>query len=126
MILVVVIVYGSIGKELLSSVLCFCLIKHRFSVKCLGFMQAVGVNRGAEASSSSVASGSKKSCHFDIVNFKEDLAIESPITDGQITDWDLLESIWDHALSNYLKVELKESPILLTEKPYNPPYARQR
>ena len=73
MILVVVIVYGSIGKELLSSVLCFCLIKHRFSVKCLGFMQAVGVNRGAEASSSSVASGSKKSCHFDIVNFKEDL-----------------------------------------------------
>ena len=95
------------------------------TIKPFGFLQAVGVNRGAEASSS-IASGSKKSCHFDIANFKEDLAIESPITDGQITDWDLLESIWDHALSNYLKVELKESPILLTEKPYNPPYARQR
>lgn len=93
------------------------------------FPTSVGVSHGAGdgfSSSGGATKDGKKGYNFDIANFREDMAIESPIQDGQITDWDLLESIWEHALSKYLKVDMKETPILLTEKPYNPPYARQR
>ena len=31
-----------------------------------------------------------------------------------------------HAASHYLKVDLRDTPILIAEKPYNPPLSRQR
>jgi hypothetical protein len=29
-------------------------------------------------------------------------------------------------MNNYMKVDIKESPVLIAEKPYNPPAARQQ
>ena len=81
--------------------------------------QAVGVRHGGDAVGG-------KTLSYDLATFREQMAVDTPIKDGQIADWDLLERSWEHALSNYLRVEPKESPILVTEKPYNPPYARQR
>lgn len=82
-------------------------------------LQAVGV----ESNSSDAG---KRSCNFDLAHFKENMSVESPITDSRITDWDLLENIWEHAMARYLKADIKESPILISEKPFNPPSARQR
>ena len=54
------------------------------------------------------------------------MALESAIKDGLVSDWDKLEKIWDHALSVYVKADLKETPVLLAEKPYNPTALRRK
>ena len=54
------------------------------------------------------------------------MSLECPIRDGQIADWELLERIWEHAMNRYMKVDIKESPVLIAEKPQNPPAARQQ
>ena len=78
---------------------------------------------GVESTSSN---GGKSISSFDLAHFRENMAVAGPMTDSRITDWDLLESIWEHAMSRYLKVDIKESPLLISEKPFNPPSARQR
>jgi actin-related protein len=54
------------------------------------------------------------------------MSVDSPIGESRIIDWELLENIWDHAMSRYLKCDVKESPLLVSEKPFDPPSARQR
>lgn len=80
--------------------------------------QAVGITQTEIA-------GEKKT-DFDISNFREKYSLECPIRNGQIVDWDLLEKIWEHAMNRYMKVDIKESPVLIAEKPYNPSASRQR
>jgi actin-like protein 6A len=50
----------------------------------------------------------------------------SPVVDGLVSDWEALEQLWDYALSSYLKIGLKDLPVLLAEKPYNSSTLRQR
>lgn len=80
--------------------------------------QAVGITQTETAA--------EKKTDFDISNFREKYALECPIRNGQIVDWDLLERIWEHAMNRYMKVDIKESPVLISEKPYNPSASRQR
>jgi actin-related protein len=54
------------------------------------------------------------------------LSLENPVKNGEIVDWDLLEKTWEHAMTRYMKADIKESPVLIAEKPYNPPSSRQR
>ena len=54
------------------------------------------------------------------------MKIEYPIRDGIVCDWDLLEKVWDYALSNHLQTVLKDTPVLVTEKVYNFPANRQK
>ena len=70
------------------------------------------------------ASG-KKQHHFDIERFREGMAIESPMQDGLVRDWDLFEKLWDYSVSRYVKIDIRETPVLMAEKPYNSPRARQ-
>jgi actin-like protein 6A len=64
---------------------------------------------------------------FSPTKYKENLEILSPIADGIVVDWDLLEKLWNYSLGNYLKYDnLKGLPVLVTEKPYNPPVLRQK
>jgi actin-related protein len=63
---------------------------------------------------------------FDISKYRENMSLECPLRDGQIADWELLEKIWEHAMNRYMKVDIKESPVLIAEKPQNPPAARQQ
>ena len=70
--------------------------------------------------------GGERKIVFDIAKFRENMTIESPIKNGQIVDWDLLEKIWEYAMNRYMKVDIKESPVLIAERPYTTPAARQQ
>lgn len=54
------------------------------------------------------------------------MAVSAPVEDGVITDWDSIEKLWDYSVSNYLKVDTKDTPVLMSEKPYNSPASRHR
>lgn len=64
--------------------------------------------------------------HFDIKRFQPDLSVHSPVNNGLVEDWEAYEKLWDHALSTYLKSELKGAPVLIAEKPYVSPSHRQK
>jgi actin-like protein 6A len=81
------------------------------------------------ASSSSSGSSSKvgtRQFHWDTYLFRREMEIAKPICDGLVEDWELLEAMWGHANDCYLKVDMRETPVLVGEKPYNSPSARQR
>lgn len=55
------------------------------------------------------------------------MGIESPIRDGMVVNWDMLEKLWEHSLTKYCgRNDLKDTPVLLAEKPYAPVAARHR
>jgi len=67
----------------------------------------------------------RKSVHEPIM-FEENLQIDNAIRDGIIADIDMYEDIWHYAMkSAFPGVDLKDHPILFSEKPYNPPLARK-
>ncbi|CAM9864465.1 unnamed protein product [Scytosiphon promiscuus] len=39
--------------------------------------------------------------------------------EGVVTDWDLLERVWEHAEGTRLKTKLSDHPVLISEKPFN-------
>ena len=48
---------------------------------------------------------------FEIIN---------PVENGRVTDWEVMEKLWDHCFLNELKCDSTGMKILLTEKPKNP------
>jgi actin-related protein len=68
----------------------------------------------------------QSSYHFDLNYFRENMEIKQVMQDGLVKDWDMLERVWDHAILNHLKVDVKDTPVLLAEKTYNSPSARQK
>ena len=54
------------------------------------------------------------------------LDLECPIEKRIITNWDQMEEIWQHVLSNELAVAPEEHPILMTEPPMNPKPNREK
>eukprot|EP00246_Nothoceros_aenigmaticus_P013262 TRINITY_DN4491_c0_g1_i1.p1 TRINITY_DN4491_c0_g1~~TRINITY_DN4491_c0_g1_i1.p1 ORF type:complete len:443 (-),score=90.27 TRINITY_DN4491_c0_g1_i1:228-1556(-) len=46
--------------------------------------------------------------------------------DGLVSDWDAVESIWDHALKERLSVNPKEHPMLLAEPSFNTQQHREK
>lgn len=69
---------------------------------------------------------SETNYHFDLNYFRENMEVKHVMQDGLVKDWDMLERVWEHAIASYLKVDLKETPLLLSEKTYNSPSARQK
>lgn len=47
------------------------------------------------------------------------LSMKSPIEEGQITNWDDMEKIWNHTFCNELKIQPEEHNVILTEVPLN-------
>ena len=80
-------------------------------------MQSVGV---------SADSTGEQRYHYDSSKFRENMAIENLVTDGIISDWNMLENMWGAVSANALKVNPRETPVLFTEKPYNAPANRHR
>jgi actin-related protein len=68
----------------------------------------------------------QKSYHLDHSYFRENMSIEYALRDGVVSNWDHLEKIWDHALASSIKVDIKETPVLLAEKSYNSSISRQK
>jgi len=51
---------------------------------------------------------------------------KSPIEYGIVTDWDDMERIWQHIVTNELRVQSRDHPMLFTEPPLNPKANRER
>ena len=43
-----------------------------------------------------------------------------------MTDWDLVEKVWEHAEDVRLKAKLSDHPVLLSEKPFNSSQSRMK
>ena len=54
------------------------------------------------------------------------MRIQYAVRDGLISDWDAVQHLWDHSISSYLKIDMKETPVLLAEKVYNSSASRQK
>ena len=66
---------------------------------------------------------------FDIHRYRENLSIEAPIQDGLVCNWDAMEKLWEHTIATYCgrsDCNLKDTPLLLAEKPYVPLASRHR
>ncbi|CAI9786875.1 unnamed protein product [Fraxinus pennsylvanica] len=61
------------------------------------------------------------------LGFRRDhMEVLSPIKDGIVVDWDMVESIWDHALRKCLLIDPKEHPMLLAEPCSNTQQQREK
>ncbi len=60
------------------------------------------------------------------LSFRPNQDLSFPVRDGLVQDWDMIENIWDQALSKNLRISLKGRPLLLAEKPYTQPKYRQK
>jgi len=54
------------------------------------------------------------------------LKLTYPIESGIVSDWDLMEKVWDYCFSNELRVDPTEHKVLLTEAPMNPKANREK
>ncbi|CAI0450628.1 unnamed protein product, partial [Linum tenue] len=57
---------------------------------------------------------------------RDNMEVLSPIKDGVVMDWDIVDSIWDHAFRECLLVDPKEHPMLLAEPSSNSQQQRER
>ncbi|KAJ7978428.1 Actin-related protein [Quillaja saponaria] len=57
---------------------------------------------------------------------RDHMEILSPLKDGIVLDWDIVDSIWDHAFRECLLIETKEHPMLLAEPSSNTQQQRER
>ncbi|KAL0697881.1 hypothetical protein Bca4012_054003 [Brassica carinata] len=61
------------------------------------------------------------------LNYRRDhMEILSPIKDGIVSDWDLVDNIWEHAFRSCLMIDPKEHPMLLAEPPLNTQQQREK
>ncbi|KAL9433292.1 hypothetical protein AB3S75_028177 [Citrus x aurantiifolia] len=61
------------------------------------------------------------------LGFRRDhMEVLSPVKDGVVVDWDIVDSIWDHAFRECLLIDPKEHPMLLAEPSSNTQQQRER
>ncbi|GLT81313.1 hypothetical protein SLA2020_527040 [Shorea laevis] len=61
------------------------------------------------------------------LGFRRDhMEVLSPLKDGVVVDWDIVDSIWAHALKECLLIDPKEHPMLLAEPSSNNQQQRER
>lgn len=56
---------------------------------------------------------------------RKTLNVSSPIQDGVIEDWDMMEKFWNRCIYGYLQCNPENHYMLLTEPPLNPPENRE-
>lgn len=57
---------------------------------------------------------------------RDNMEVLSPIKDGVVVDWDMVDSIWDHAFRECLLIDAQEHPMLLAEPSSNSQQQRER
>ncbi|XP_022729061.1 actin-related protein 4-like [Durio zibethinus] len=61
------------------------------------------------------------------LGFRRDhMEVLSPLKDGVVVDWEIVDSIWDHAFKECLLIDPKEHPMLLAEPSFNTQQQRER
>jgi actin-like protein 6A len=85
---------------------------------------ALGVTTSNGGGSNTSVVKGQEELHFDLSHFREDMSVSHPLREGLIYNWDAYQAIWEGAIKNSIKVDMRETPVLLTEKPYVPPADR--
>ncbi|CAL9132401.1 unnamed protein product [Musa textilis] len=57
---------------------------------------------------------------------RDHMEVISPIKDGVVVDWDIVDNIWNHAFRERLLIDPKEHPMLLAEPSSNTPQQREK
>ncbi|KAB5524724.1 hypothetical protein DKX38_022473 [Salix brachista] len=57
---------------------------------------------------------------------RDNMEVLSPFKDGIVSDWDMVDSIWNHAFKECLLIDPKEHPMLLAEPSSNSQQQRER
>ncbi|KAL5973712.1 Actin-related protein 4 [Asimina triloba] len=57
---------------------------------------------------------------------RDHMEVLSPLKDGVVIDWDIVENIWDHAFRERLLIDPTEHPMLLAEPSSSTPQQRER
>ncbi|KAL1340821.1 hypothetical protein HN51_027280 [Arachis hypogaea] len=57
---------------------------------------------------------------------RDHMEVLSPLKDGIVADWDIVDNIWDHAFRECLLIDPKEHPMLLAEPSSNTQQQRER
>ncbi|KAI4347161.1 hypothetical protein L6164_007999 [Bauhinia variegata] len=57
---------------------------------------------------------------------RDNMEVLSPLKDGVVVDWDIVDNIWDHAFRECLLIDPKEHPMLLAEPSSNTQQQRER
>lgn len=61
------------------------------------------------------------------LGFRRDhMEVTSPIKDGMVVDWEIVENIWDHAFRECLLIDPKEHPMLFAEPCSNTQQQREK
>ncbi|KAK8619898.1 hypothetical protein V6N13_066396 [Hibiscus sabdariffa] len=61
------------------------------------------------------------------LGFRRDhMEVVSPLKDGVVVDWDIVDNIWDHAFKDCLLIDPKEHPMLLAEPSSNTQQQREK
>eukprot|EP00210_Caulerpa_lentillifera_P004407 g4205.t1 len=63
---------------------------------------------------------------FEALANRETHSLKYPIDHGIVTNWEDMETIWQHTFYNELRLDPEEHPILLTEAPLNPKANREK
>nr|XP_025676491.1 actin-related protein 4A isoform X2 [Arachis hypogaea] len=56
---------------------------------------------------------------------RDHMEVVSPLKDGIVADWDIVDNIWDHAFRECLLIDPKEHPMLLAEPSSNTQQQRE-
>ena len=54
------------------------------------------------------------------------LKLSYPIKSGIVEEWELMSKVWEHCLTNELRIDPSEHKVLLTEAPGNPKANREK
>ncbi|XP_077223271.1 actin-related protein 4 isoform X1 [Tasmannia lanceolata] len=57
---------------------------------------------------------------------RDHMEVLSPMKDGVVVDWEIVDNIWDYAFKERLLIDPKEHPMLLAEPSTNTPLQRER
>ncbi|OAY63543.1 Actin-related protein 4 [Ananas comosus] len=57
---------------------------------------------------------------------RDHMEVISPLKDGVVVDWDIVDNIWNYAFRQRLLIDPKEHPILLAEPSTNSPLQREK
>lgn len=69
--------------------------------------------------------GSKYQITMENLNLHKGLELKSPLEDGLVADWDIVQSLWDYS-NETLSVNSSEHPVLLAEPAFNSQTLREQ
>ena len=98
--------------------------------KTTGMALMGGVGKGASACVAPTTPGGGKAravfVGHDARRKRGMLTVKAPLEKGLIVDWDAMEKVWHHAFFQELRIDPREHPVLLTERPLQPKESRER